>query len=170
MNRNANGFTLIELIIYIGISAIILLGIATLFGLLFSAQTSSRAVAEVDEQGQAAMTVITQSVRNAAVITFPAKGSSSSTLIIQPLATSTATTTFNLSGTSLQIKEGAPPPVSLTASDTSVTALTFTNLTATGTPGIVRIQFTLNHIKNQLATSTVYDYTGTFYDSASLRP
>lgn len=170
MQRTTDGFTLIELIIYIAVSAIILMGIATFFGLLFYAQVNTRSIAEVDEQGVAAMMLITQYIRNASAITFPLAGAASSTLIIQPLASSTATTTLNLSGASLQIKEGTSTAVSLTASSTVVTGLTFTNLTATGTPGIVRIQFTLSYIAAQRATSTVYSYAETFYDSAALRP
>lgn len=49
----------------------------------------------------------------------------------------------------------------------TVSNLTFTNLTRAGTPGNVRIQFTLTHINP--SGRNEYDFSKTFYGSASLR-
>jgi Tfp pilus assembly protein PilW len=166
--KSRRGFTLIELLIYISISTVILVGIASLFGFFLYAQNQGQGASEVEDQGVAAMTLITQVVRNANAIYMPATGATSSLLSLQQTASSTTSTTFSLSGTTLQIIQGSSSAVALTNNNVSVTNLLFTNLTWTGGEPVVRIQFTINHIKLQ-TTSTV-DYSQTFYDSAARRP
>lgn len=165
MRKNSKaGFTLPELLIYIGISAVILMALAGFFALLFYAQTNDRHIADVQEQGTAAMEMMTQTIRNASAITSPATGT---TAVALSLGGATSTL-FNASSGILQITEASGTPVPLISLRLFVSALSFSNLSASGTKGIVRVQFTLGYLKAD-ATSTV-DYSQTFIDSASLRP
>jgi type II secretory pathway pseudopilin PulG len=159
------GFTLVELLIYVGISAFLLLAVANLLAFMIYAQTNDRKVAEVAGQGMAAMEVMTQTIRNAAAITSPATGTAAATL---SLAGAT-TTVFALTASgSLTIAEASGTPVALTSPRLFASGVSFSNLSATGTKGIVRIQFTLGYLKPN-ATSSV-DSAQLFIDSASLRP
>jgi prepilin-type N-terminal cleavage/methylation domain-containing protein len=158
------GFTLVELLVYIGISAIILIALANFFGLLFFAQANDRINADVQEEGSAAMEMMTQTIRNASAITSPATGTTATSLSLA----GTTSTIFNVSSGILEVTEASGAPVPLTSARLFMSGVSFSNLSATGTPGVVRIQFTLGDLKPN-ATS-VTDYAQTFIDSASLRP
>jgi len=69
----------------------------------------------------------------------------------------------------LQVKEGAvsATPVPLTNNKVQVTSLSFTNLTRSGTPGAVRISFTLSRINP--SNRGEYDYQKTFTTTAAIR-
>jgi hypothetical protein len=74
---------------------------------------------------------------------------------------------FDLSAGVIRITEGASSSIPLTNARIVATGLTFQNLSRVGTPGLIRIQFTLVHV-NQ-AGKVEYQYQQTFIDSASLR-
>ena len=88
------------------------------------------------------MQVITQTGRNATNINF--------------------TTAFDLSAGTIRQNS-----IALTNSRIVASNLTFTNLSRAGTPGTIRIQFTLTHINP--SGRNEYNYNKTFYGSASLR-
>ena len=113
------------------------------------------------------MEQITQTIRNASGITSPAAGSSASSLTVTVPTPSFSPTVFSLASGVLQIKEGTGATVSLTNSKVQVTGLTFTNLSASGTNGIVRVSFTLSRVNPN--NRNEYDYQKTFITSASLR-
>jgi Tfp pilus assembly protein PilW len=159
-----DGFTLPELLIYIGISAILLVALANFFALLLSAQARDRNVADVQEEGTASMEIMTQTIRNATGIVSPATGTTASGLTLA----GTTSTAFNVAGGVLEIIEASNAPIPLTSPRLFASGVSFSNLSASGTNGIIRIMFTLGHIKSG-ATSTV-DYSQTFIDSAALRP
>lgn len=70
-------------------------------------------------------------------------------------------------GSALLITEGANPTVPLTNSKIQMSGLTFTNLTRSGTPGVVRVSFTLSRVNG--SGKNEYDYQKTFTTSAALR-
>jgi type II secretory pathway pseudopilin PulG len=70
------------------------------------------------------------------------------------------------SPSTIRIKEGAGAVVNLNSNDIEVTALSFRNLTRTGTKGIIQYSFTLNRINP--ANRNEYDYQKTFNGSASV--
>lgn len=67
----------------------------------------------------------------------------------------------------LQIKEGAASAVALTNSKVTVSALSFTNMSISGTKGIVRVSFVVS--RNNPNNLNDYDYQKTFIGSAALR-
>ena len=136
------GFTLIELLLYVSIVGAIVLSIAGFLSLLMQSRVKNQTIAEVEQQGAAVMQVITQAGRNASGIDF--------------------TNAYDLSGGI--IRENT---VALTNFRVVASNLTFQNLSRAGTPGTIRIQFTLTHINP--SGRNEYDYNKTFYGSASLR-
>src|SRR5580692_3516453 len=105
------GFTLVELLIYISISAIVLMALANFFALLFYAQVNDRIIANVQEQGTAAMELMTQTIRDASAITTPATGTTATSISLA----GTTSTIFNVSSGILQIAEASDVPVPLTS-------------------------------------------------------
>jgi len=162
-----NGFTLVELIIYIGIVSVMLLAISNFVFFLSYSRIKSQTIAEVEQQGMQVMQIITQTIRNAESINFPSSGATSSELSLEITETAKNQTVFDIFGGTIRITEGINSPIILTSSRLTVSELIFQNLSTTGTPGIIRVQFNLAHLnpgeKNQ------YDWFKTFYGSASLR-
>jgi type II secretory pathway pseudopilin PulG len=169
MNRkpfSQAGYTLIELLLYVTIIGTLLTTITYFFGITVDARVKNQSIAEVNDQGAAVMDYITQTIRNATSITAPTAGTSGASLTLVVPTGSLSPTIFSLSGTILQVKEGAGAAVALTSSDVQVTSLTFTNLTRSGTAGVVRVSFTI--IRTNPNNRNEYDYQKTFTNSAEI--
>ena len=166
MTTKQGGYTLIELLMYVVIISALLTSITFFFGLTIEARVKNQTIAEVNDQGASTMDYITQTIRNADSITTPTAGNNSSSLTLVVPTGSLSPTIFNLSGTTLQVKEGAANAVALTSNDVQVSSLTFRNLTRSGTPGHVQVSFTLSHINP--SGRNEYDYQKTFTSSAEV--
>ena len=161
---NSKGFTLIELMLYVAIASLMLSAIVFSVSLVLESRVRQQTVNEVEGQALTVMQFMARAIRDAKTISTPAIGIGGSTLTI---TTSAGTVTFDVTNNVLQMSEnGAVHP--LTNNRVVVSELTFTNASRVDTPGIVRVSFTLTY-KNPESRSE-YDYTKTFYTSASLRP
>lgn len=161
-----HGFTLIELLLYVAIVGVLLLSVVGFYTLALDSRIKNQAIAEVNQQGTLVMDQITQTVRNATSITAPAAAASGTTLTLVVPTGSLSPTTYNLSGTTLQVTEGTGAAVALTSSDVKISSLTFKNLTRSGTNGIVQVSFVASY--NNTTGRTGYDYQKTFTTSAEV--
>jgi Tfp pilus assembly protein PilW len=162
-----NGFTLIELLLYVVIASTLLVILSTFLSLLLGAQVKGQAITEVDGQGTSAIQVITQAIRNADGATSPATSTSATSLTLVVATSSLSPTIFDIASGTLRMKEGANAAIALTSSKVIASALSFANLSRTGTPSAIRVQFTLSYA-NPTGRSE-YSVVKTFYASASLR-
>lgn len=161
------GFSLVEILLSIGIAALILVSLSFALSQVLESRVKQQVIAEVEQQGVQVIQLITQSIRNANSINSPSISTSDTTLSLNVVEAAADPTLFNLSSGVIQIKEGTASPVALTAAPVTASDLTFSNLSQTGTPGTVRIQFTLTY--SNPAGRQEYDYSKTFYASASIR-
>lgn len=166
-NNMKKGFTLIELLLYVSIIGVVILSIAGFLFLLMQSRAKNQTIAEVEQQGIQVMQIITQTGRNAEVITSPAVGTSSASLALDVITVVNDPTIFDLANGVIRIKEGTGSAVSLTNSRVTASGLTFQNLSRASTPGTVRIQFTLTHINP--SGRNEYDFSKTFYGTATVR-
>lgn len=167
IQHTRNGFTLIELLLYVAIAATLLV-VSTLFlATLLDSRVKNQTIAEVDQQGLQVMQIISQTIYNAEGITSPAAGVSASSLTLDIVGTSNDPTILDLNSGVLRIKEGAGSTINLTNSRVEVSNLSFTNLSRAGTPGIVKVNFTINYINN--SGRNEYEYSRDFQSSVSLR-
>ncbi len=116
------GFSLLELIVYIGIFAVIS---ALFVGVLFHANlgwTRSNAQSEVQQNLRFAMEDISRTVQSATAITSPAIGAAASSLTA---VSGGLLVQYSLAGTVLQKQVGANPVQSLTTDKVKVTYLNF---------------------------------------------
>lgn len=165
--NNTAGYTLIELLLYISLAGLLLVTLTVFFGMSVDARIKTQTVTEVNQQGSAAMEYIQQTVRNATSITSPAAGASAASITVVVPTASLSPTIFNLSGTVLQVKEGSAAAISLTNDNIAITNLTFTNLTRSGTPGAVRISFTVSRVN--AGGRNEYDFSKTFTTTVAIR-
>lgn len=165
-NFRKKGFTLLELLLYVSTAGLLLMALAIFLIMLFQARVKNQTISEVEHQGLQIMQSITQSVRNSEVINSPSAGGSASTLSLDVITGSLDPTVFDLSSGVLRIQEGVTAPVALNNSRVIVSGVSFYNTSRLGTPGIVRIQFTLTHQNPEGRNE--YQYQKTFTTSAGL--
>lgn len=162
------GFTLIELLLYIVLVGTLLSAVTGFFLTTIEARVKNQSITEVNEQGHFAMEQLTSVVRNATTVTSPAVGASSAGFTATVPTASLSPTIVSVAGGVLQIKEGAAAAIALTSSKVQVTSLSVTNLTRSGTTGIVQVSFTLARINT--TGRNEYDYQRTFTTSVGVRP
>ena len=167
MNNSPKGFTLIELLLYVAISAVILLATSMFLSVLLQSRVKNQTVAEVEQQGLQVMQQITQAVRNADTIIAPSPGIHGILLSVNTIAPGNNPTVFDLASGVVRIKEGGAAVVPLTNSRVTVSGLIFSNLTRSGTPGTIRVRFTITRVN---ATGrNEYSFSKTFIGAATLR-
>lgn len=98
LSRNQHGYTLIELLLYIGILGSILLSIVYFFGAVVDTRIKNQTISEVDQQGAFLMDKITQTIRNATSISSPGVGSSGNSLSLVVPTGSQSPSLFDVSG------------------------------------------------------------------------
>lgn len=167
MHRRLEGFSLIELILYIGITSTVLMAISLLLFQTFGSRARQQVISEVDQQGAQVMRLVTQALRNAETINAPLLGASAAALSIHMLNPSIDPTVVDLSSGIIRMTEGAGAVTALTNSRVTATNLQFQNLSLSNTPGTVRLSFTLTYVNP--GGRAEYAYTKTFVASASLR-
>lgn len=155
------GFTLIELIIYLGMVAFVLVA-ATQFAFelaITSAKTA--ALEETSRNARFAVARIAAEIREASDVNL-----GSSTLGVNPSTLSLATangatnpTIFSVSGTTLNIQQGAGPALPLTNSKVQVVDFTVTNLSTTGRTKAFRIALRLVFTNPTSLQQFAADYT-----------
>jgi prepilin-type N-terminal cleavage/methylation domain-containing protein len=161
------GFTLIEMLLYLAILSVVVLAFSAALSLSFTSRIKANTIAEVEQQGDQTMNLITQNIRNAASITAPAAGILASSLTLTEYVAGNSPTVFDQSGNTMRITEGAVSPINITSNRVIVSGLSFQNLSRPSTPGIIQIKFTLTHINP--SNRGEYTYSKTFTSSASLR-
>ncbi|MEK7656080.1 MAG: prepilin-type N-terminal cleavage/methylation domain-containing protein [Patescibacteria group bacterium] len=138
-NKQA-GFTLVEYLIYIAISATLLLVATNVLFTVLQGKEKLQAIEDVGQNGRYALAAMTQAISNAQSVTAPAYGASSTTLTMQTSSTSTTPTSFFVANGTVNIKEGSSPTTSLMADEVTVRTLRFTNVSGTATSTAIRIE------------------------------
>lgn len=158
---------MLELLLYIGLFSIILLGVSAFLYLLLAARVKHETMTEVEHQGAIAAQWITQSVRNAKKVNSPTPSNTSDILSLAMPTAAQDPTEFRLSNGALTMQEDNGAAIALTSNDVIVSSVQFTNTSLANTPGSVRIQFTITHVN--ISGRFEYDYAKTFYATASVR-
>lgn len=160
-------FTLLEIILYIGLLTLFLAitgGIA--INIIFN-KTKLSVIQEVSQNGRFAMEKIYNSIINSDGVNVPISGQSGAVLSLVVADSLKNPTIFDLSSGILRIKEGNSQPVDLTSDKVIVTSLSFSNVSYTNTPGTIKVQMSIK-FKNP-DNRQEYNLEKTFYSSANIR-
>lgn len=160
----ARGFTHIEFLLYVSISATVLLAASAMLAILLESRIKHQTIVEVEQQGLHAMQQITQTVRNATSVISPATSTQATSL---QLGVSSTTVLFTVDSNVLRMTEGAGSPIALTNTMVEVESFTITNVSRPTTPGAVRVQFTVTAVNT--TGRNEYTYSKNFTGSATLR-
>ncbi len=162
--ENSSGFTIIELLIYMGIFSILLVITLQMFGAIFDAQLESQVTSSVSSDSKFIMGRFTRDLNKASSITTPAlPGTSSATLT---LVVDSQSLTYSSSSSGNLILENISAGTSdqLNSNDTKVSNVSFLRLDGGG-KDVVQITFTLTSETTRSKGKEVK----TFQTSAGLR-
>lgn len=165
--HNQEGFTLIELILYVAIISFILLSITSLIVMLFQVRVKNQTVVEVNQQGAQIVHLISQTIRSSEGITAPVAGATASSATFDVITVADDPTIFDISSGAIRITEGAGSATPLSNSRVTASGLSFQNISRINTPGIIKFEFTLTHVNPE--NRNEYDYAKTFYATAAVR-
>ncbi len=161
------GFTLVELLLYIGLAAMILIAVVEVTAVVLQARVKYQTVTEVEQQGKQILQIVSQIVRNANSITSPLAGQQGTSATIAVATPAKNPTTIALTGDQLFLTEGFGAPVALHADYLAVSNVQFKNISTAGSSGSVLIRFTLS--RRNPANKNEFNYSRTFYGTATLR-
>lgn len=153
------GFSLIELLVALGISVSIMTALVSLFVTSTDISRETKLVHDVNAEGVWVSTVLEDLLHNGRAITTPAIGSQGSSLVFTTPAG--PSTTISLSGGVLQAAIGGGATRALTSSRVVVSDLIFKNLSRPSTPGTVQFQFTLTSATGKTPYQKTFTGSGT---------
>jgi type II secretory pathway component PulJ len=165
--KSAPGFTLIEILLALGISATVIVITSAILVLALGARAKSEALNEAGSEGRQVTEIIVQTIRNAGSVSTPADGASGNSLELAMPSGDQDPTTVELHNGKIMMKEGNQDAVALTGNKVKVDNLTFRNLSRSGSPGIVQIEINLEAINPQNLQSFSANFI--FKTSAALR-
>ena len=137
MKSLERGFTLIELIIYIAIVAIILTSLIPFAWNVIEGGAKSATEQEVFANARYVSERIKYEIRNASGI----NSVSATSISLSETSGAVNPTVIDLSSSNIRITQGAGSPINLNSSNTTISGLTFTNYTS-GDNKTKNIQFT----------------------------
>ena len=140
--RASTGFTLVELLIYIGILSILLTVLAQIFGSILDAQLESEATSSVQQDGRFILSRLTYDIRRSDDIVVPAALGNQSTSL--QLTIGGVSYTYSLNGGNLELTEGVETN-SINGSDSTVSNLSFTRIgnSVVNAKNTIQIEYTV---------------------------
>ncbi|HEX8762981.1 MAG TPA: type II secretion system protein [Candidatus Saccharimonadales bacterium] len=161
-SQSQRGFTLIELLLYVSIVGTLLISVSLFFATAADSRIKNQSVSEVNQQGNAAMELITQTIRGATSITSPAAGATGSTLSLNVPTASLSPTLIDLSGTSTNMGYSTDGGSTDTSNSNFINATKFT-AGATGTVSALyaMVGSSLGASPNNKAQMAIYSGTST---------
>lgn len=159
------GFTLIEIMLYVTIASGFLITLVFFFFTLLEGRVKNNVILNVSNQGTQAMQVMMQQVRNADSITSPSIGTSNNSLVI---VDDTVTYTFSVVNDSIEMSSTGGGSVALTNGEVAITDFIVTNYSLADSEGIAQVQFTVSG--SSTSARQEFIYTKDFISSASIRP
>lgn len=166
-HNKTKGFTLIEILLSVSLISVLLFSVSGFLTLMFESRQKSQSMMEVEENGIQIVQTLTQVFRNADTIVSPAVGASGTSASVTLTNSLLSPTVFTFADERLSMTEGGGTPIYLSSTRVRVSDFVVENISRVGTPGTLRIQFTLTSLNSSQRNE--YDFTKTFYASATLR-
>jgi len=166
MKENNTGFTLLEILLYLGIVSIVLLAVGAIGLNIFFGKAKLTAIGEVSQNARFTIERIGESIRSAEVINNPVQGTFDSTLSLQMANLLENPTVVDLLDNTIRIRKGTGAITDLTSNEVTVTSLQFSNVSYSNTPGTIRIQMTVEAANPE--NRQEYSFEKTFYTTANI--
>lgn len=156
--KKLRGFSIIELVIYIGLMSVLLLVISRIFISSLDIQTESKAASRVEQDGRFILAHLAYSVANAESITTPsAIGDESSSLVLDEDGT---LLTYSLNNNILELTENGETD-RLNSPATAISGLSFQKIGNPGGNETIRVEFTITSTDTSEAAPETQTYQTT---------
>ncbi|MCW1930558.1 MAG: type II secretion system GspH family protein [Candidatus Kerfeldbacteria bacterium] len=165
MTRN-NGFTILELLLYIGVTALMLSTIISFFFLFINGRTHNNAQREVEQQGGVIMQFIQDSIQQASSVTTPTPSNQGDVLEVSMYDVDYGTRTISIEHTDL-IVEDLSGVYTLNSDTVEVSGLSFTNVASGTTRDSITVSFTVS--THNISGRSEYAYADTFTSTFTRR-
>ncbi len=162
-----NGFTLIEMVLYVGMMAVIMLGMVEFVFVMMQTRVKNEVMSEVESQGLMVMESIIYTIQNGEGINSPSAGGSGASLSLDVQGAADDPTVYDLSSDTIRVEVASGGAIDMTSSRVVASGLSFTNASTTGSAGSVQITFTLTHANE--SNRSEYNYAQTFTSTATLK-
>lgn len=146
IRNSCRGFTVVELILYMGILTILLTVLTEVFGSILDTQLESQAVSSVEQDARFILSRLTYDIMNAQSITTPINlGDQTQTL---QLTKSGIDYTYSVAGGNFSLTDNFGTD-QLNSFDSTISNLSFTRLGASSGKPTITIEFTLTSLTRQ---------------------
>ena len=154
------GFSLVEILVYMGLMSIFLLVLLSIFTDTLNTKLASESTSALDQDSRYILSRLTYDINNADSIVAPATGSSGTTLSI--VKDGVGMTYSSSSGNFVLTSAGTT--MNLNSLDTSLDNLNFQNVGAPGAKSMMQVSYTLRSkiiVLGETATQSISTTIGT---------
>lgn len=161
-----SGFTLVEVILYLALTATIVGLLGTITTHTLSGRAKSQTMEEVVYNGHFILSKLERIIESAEAINTPLPYATSSTLSLEMSESVKNPTVLNLNASTLYMTEGPNASSSLSTSGVEIADIIFSNISNGSSTGLIRIMLTIN--SKNINDRQDYDASETFYTTVSL--
>ena len=165
--KNQTAFTLIELLLYVGIFSVLMLTVSAFLNVVIQAKEKRQVISEVEYQGANIAYFISHNIKAASGITSPILGANNSTLTLSSADSTRNPTVFKLINGAIAINLANGSDIVLNNNQVTASNFICYNFGKTGTSGSINCQFTLS--ASDASNRHEYSYTKKFNVSVSRR-
>ena len=139
-----NGFTLIEILLYLSLFVIIIGGSVGFIHTMLETNNKTKIVLKADTEADHVLSIITQYTRNSAAVLSPNKNTESNILVLQTFDTPGLIIIFGIINNSIVMSQAGQATTTLTSSNIKISNLKFINAGNVNGKDSVHISFTVN--------------------------
>jgi type II secretory pathway pseudopilin PulG len=165
LKNKSQGFTLLELVLYVAIAAVVLGAISSLIFILWQARIKNKVVSEVEQQGMFAIKYLTNVIKQADTVLIPTQANLSSNLEL--VSSSFGQVNIFEDNGRLAVVENNGNTSFLTGENVIVKNLSFSNFSRPQTSGLIGINFSLENKSSSVRFE--YNYQSNFSTSQVLQ-
>ena len=157
--KKAKGFTLVEMLVYMGIFSILMGVLVQIFFSAIDIQLTSRATSSVDQDGAYILSRMDYDISRAQAVTLPSNyGVGSNTLTLQ---IGSFPYTYSLDSNNNLVLSNPNGINQLNSADTTLSSLTFTRIGVPGGNDTIQLNFQLKSTTQRSTGYETRDYTTT---------
>lgn len=159
-----NGFSLLEMMLYVAMVGIIGMSLFSLLGVVVDTRTKQLAVQEVEGQGTVLLRMISQQLRNSTTISVPAANTSGNILTWSTIGSALSPASYSLLDGAVMLQESTNAPIKVTSNRVRCTNFVVRHVGSD--PSLVQLSITL---RSESLGQSRYTYEKTFTTSITLR-
>jgi len=157
----SRGMTLVELVLYMGILALLITVLSSIFSAIVDVQLNSTSLSSVDQDGNYLLAKFTHDVASSSAILIPASPGNQTSTLQLTINSINYTYSLNSSGNLQLVNNSTSETNVLNSYNTSVSGLTFTRIGNGGSNDTVQMSYTITSRTKERAGYETKSFTTT---------